>query len=95
MKKVFLGLLVAGVALAGSAFTNAKRLTTAYVVSETGTSPNKVYAYDQNTGRTCDGPSLPCKLTAVSFTFGSTGTISEADLNNTSKVIISSRQSAY
>ena len=98
MKRLFLGLLVAGVAIGGSAFTNAKTANLAYVTGQSTSGGVTTYTYDNDDLRSCDSPTaLPCLIQAqagYSFTTP-TGTISQADLNDNSKVIVQSRQSSY
>ncbi|TDO19377.1 hypothetical protein [Pedobacter duraquae] len=98
MKRLFLGLLVAGVAMGGSAFTNAKKANIAYITGQSTSGGVTTYSYDNDDLRTCDSPTaLPCTVQAqagYSFTTP-TGTISQADLNDNSKVIVQSRQTSY
>ena len=92
-----MGLLVAGVAMAGSAFTNvkshSKTVSTVYVYAQSGTN----YLYDQDDSRTCSSGSLPCQLDAVSYTFdpSGSGTISQADVNNSAKINIATKRSSF
>lgn len=59
MKKLFFGLLVAGVAFGASAFTNAKTLATVYYQTSPG-----VYTLSQQGGTGCEPEtSNPCTIT--------------------------------
>ena len=95
-----MGLLVAGVAMAGSAFTNAntsKKASTYYINGEQTISGQEYYTFDQEPAD-CDGPSLPCQITTVpSSGPGSTLTspVLKSTVNNASLVTIDSRQSSY
>lgn len=82
MKKVLIGLFVAGAAFATSAFTDAKislkwrTFSTVYVTGQGGSGSTAYWTYDANP-QTC-GVNLPtpCQLDARgSFLFPSTGTL--------------------
>ena len=96
MKRLFLGLMVASVALAGSAFTNVRNADQVYITGQTGTPGIDLQYQYQAEPKSCDNvESKPCQLEAVGYTFGSSGSISESDLNNPSQVTIQSRQFDY
>ena len=98
MKKLLMGLLVAGVAMAGSAFTNVqsskKASLEAYLISSTGTAPNRTFTYSQSP-KSCNSSLDPCHLEAVGsyeFAPSGSGTISESVVNDNTKVSIDTRQ---
>ena len=79
MKRVFLFLLVAGVAVGGSAYTNAntsKKATTYYVNGQTSiNSLNDAYTFDE-TDQSCPSTgSIPCE-------FQTPGTLSSPQLKS-------------
>ena len=94
MKKVFLGLVVAVVALSASAFTNVNSSAqgpSRHVFSYD--SDNETYEYNSNQSPSCGGNPSPCLIQAVApFTLPASGIISATDLNDPTKVQVISRQ---
>ena len=96
MKRVFLFLLVAGVAVGGSAYTNAhtsKKATTYYVVGQTSiNAPNDAYEFQEDDPTCSSSGSIPCE-------FQTPGTLSSPQLksviDNQVGLTITDRRSSF